>query len=131
MTTFKHYLSHSIGLLFSITTLLCCALPVLLVMLGFDTAVATLVSAFPALITLTQYKHWLFLALLLSILMNGYLVYVRTPTPCPITINGSASEHTACAVTRVWNKKILWLSILLFLFGFFMAYRAQPLLQLF
>ena len=41
-------------------TLVCCALPIALVTLGFGATVAALTSAFPVLITLSTYKTWIF-----------------------------------------------------------------------
>lgn len=41
-------------------TLVCCALPILLVTLGMGASVAALVSAAPWLVTLSHYKGWMF-----------------------------------------------------------------------
>lgn len=46
-------------LLTSGTTLVCCALPIALVTLGFGATVAALTSALPVLVTLSGYKTWL------------------------------------------------------------------------
>ena len=42
--------------------MICCALPSLLVLLGFGTTVAAVVSAAPWLVVLSQNKIWVFLA---------------------------------------------------------------------
>ena len=47
-------------LLASSTTLVCCALPIALVTLGFGAAVAALTSALPVLVVLSEHKAWLF-----------------------------------------------------------------------
>lgn len=44
----------------SVGTLLCCALPSLLVFLGFGAAVASVVSNVPFLVTLSRHKLWVF-----------------------------------------------------------------------
>src|SRR5215467_7039533 len=44
----------------SLETLLCCALPSLLVFLGLGATVASIVSTAPWLITLSRHKNWTF-----------------------------------------------------------------------
>lgn len=41
-------------------TLVCCALPIILVTLGLGATVAALTSSFPILIKLSQHKEWVF-----------------------------------------------------------------------
>ncbi|HEX6495617.1 MAG TPA: hypothetical protein VF018_09050, partial [Acidobacteriaceae bacterium] len=44
----------------SFSTLICCALPSVLVLLGMGTAVASLLSAAPWLVSLSRHKAWTF-----------------------------------------------------------------------
>ena len=44
----------------SVGTLLCCALPSLLVLAGLGASVASTLSALPWLVTLSRHKHWTF-----------------------------------------------------------------------
>jgi mercuric ion transport protein len=44
----------------SLSTLLCCALPSLLVLFGLGASVASLLSFFPWLVTLSKNKQWTF-----------------------------------------------------------------------
>jgi hypothetical protein len=51
-----------ISLFTSFGTLICCALSVLLVSIGLGaTVVASLISSFPWLVTLSRHKEWVFL----------------------------------------------------------------------
>jgi hypothetical protein len=109
--------------LFSTTgTLLCCALPILLVTLGLGGAVVALTSAFPLLITLTQHKVWIFALSGLMLLVSGWLLY-RPGQECPANPVLSA----ACSRAMRWNRRIHGLSVVIWGVGFFAAYLALPL----
>ena len=41
-------------------TLICCALPILLITLGFGSVVAALTFRYPLLVTLSEYEGWMF-----------------------------------------------------------------------
>jgi mercuric ion transport protein len=49
-----------LSLFTSLGTLLCCALPALLVLIGLGATVASVVSSAPWLITLSRHKNWTF-----------------------------------------------------------------------
>nr|MBD3623646.1 hypothetical protein [Sunxiuqinia sp.] len=111
----------SIASLFtSFSTLLCCALPALLVTLGMGAVVAGMVSAFPALIALSQYKEWLFIGAGLLIGFNFWLFYGRKRNQaCEIDEYG---KETACDTAARWSKIILWISFGFYSAGLFMSY---------
>lgn len=120
----------SIGSLFtSVSTLLCCALPSLLVALGMGAVVAGLASDIPWLFSLSKYKGWTFLIAGLMIGFNFWLFYRRKrEQTCEIDENGN---ETACDTAAKWSKRILWLSFVLYLIGLFSAYLLFPLQRLF
>jgi len=91
-------------------TLVCCALPIILVTLGMGAAVASLTSAFPFLITLSQHKTW------------GWLIH-RPGRSCP---TDPRLQH-ACTRSQRWNRRIYWTSVIIWAIGFFAAYLALPL----
>lgn len=64
-----------VALFASTGTLVCCALPILLVSLGAGATVAALTSALPILVTLSHYKLWVFG-------VSGLLLAVAAPS-CP------------------------------------------------
>ena len=103
-------------------TLICCALPIILVTLGLGATVAALTSSFPLLTTIAQHKSWVFAGSALLVLLSGRLMF-RPGRSCP------ADPELAhrCARAQVWNRRILWSSILLWGIGFFAAYLALPL----
>ena len=67
-------------------TLLCCALPITLVTLGLGASVATMASAAPWLITLSQYKGWMF-ALSGTLIGLGFWAVHRPAAPAPQILN--------------------------------------------
>jgi hypothetical protein len=130
MKSIKTDITSMLSLFTSFSTLLCCALPALLVTLGMGAVVAGLVSDLPFLRTLSLYKEWTFSFATLLIAFNFWLIYRKKPqnTTCEIPENG---EESACVTASRWSKKILWVSAILLFIGFFMAFLALPLTRYF
>ena len=105
-------------------TLLCCALPITLVTLGLGASVASMASAAPWLITLSQYKGWMF-ALSGVMISLGFWAVHRPGRVCPTDPELAA----ACVTADLWNQRFLWLSAGMWSVGFIAAC-ALPLLQL-
>ncbi len=116
----------SIASLFtSVSTLLCCALPALLVTLGMGAVVVGVISELPWLVTLSRHKEWIFLIAGIMIGFNFWLFYGRKrKQTCKIDENGN---ETACDTAAKWSKVILWISSGLYLIGLFMSYVILPL----
>lgn len=109
-------------LLASTGTLICCALPIVLVTLGLGATVAALTSALPFLITLSQHKIWVFTFSGGMLGVSGWLLR-RPGRTCP-----SDPEMAAlCERAHVWNRRVYWVSVSLWVIGFFAAYLALPL----
>src|SRR5438045_6811113 len=68
-----------LSLFTSFGTLLCCALPSLLVLLGLGATVASFLSAVPWLVTLSHHKNWVFAVSGLLIGANFLYMYVVAP----------------------------------------------------
>ena len=122
----KEKILSVLGLFTTASTLICCALPALLVAFGLGAVVISAVSAFPWLIPLTRNKEWLFLGAGVLIGLNFFLVYPRRKQlACDIQGRGDG-----CQVGRNWNNAVLWLSAGIYTIGLFMAYLALPLLRM-
>ena len=107
-------------LLTTSATLVCCAIPILLVTLGFGAAVATMASAAPWLISLSMYKNWIFVVS--GVLIGGAAWMVHRPgRVCPADPELAA----ACAAAEKWNKRFIWASGVLWLIGFVTAFVLQ------
>ena len=103
-------------------TLICCALPIMLVTLGLGASVAALTSSFPLLIAMSQHKAWVFAVSALLLLISGWLIH-RPDRTCPT----DPDLARACARAQVWNRQIYWSSVLLWSIGFCAAYLSLPL----
>ena len=120
-----------LSLFTSMGTLLCCALPSLLVLLGMGATVAGFLSAIPWLVTLSRNKFWVFL--LAGILIASSFIYTHAVLPklrasrqeCSIDAPGTC--ETASAISRT----ILWASTAIYSIGLFSAYLLGPLLMRF
>ena len=103
-------------------TLICCALPIMLVTLGLGATVAALTSSFPVLITIAQHKMWVFAGSGALLLLSGWLTY-RSGWACP----ADPELARVCAQAQVWNRRIYWSAVMIWSVGFFAAYLALPL----
>jgi len=106
-------------------TLLCCALPVLLVSLGFGAVVASMNYNIPGLMFLSEHVFW---TLSLSSLLLLFLAWViwRPNQVCPVD-----PELTAyCLKAKRWNQRIFWISVVIWMTGFFFSVLLLPLRQL-
>jgi len=103
-------------------TLICCALPIILVTLGLGATVAAFTSSFPALITIAQHKVWVFAGSAALLLLSGWLMN-RPGRACP----ADPELARVCARAQVWNQRIYWSAVVIWGVGFFAAYLALPL----
>lgn len=68
-------------------TLVCCAIPALLVMLGAGAALATLMRWVPQLSWLSDYKVEIYVAALVMLSLGGYAQWRARTAPCPVDPN--------------------------------------------
>lgn len=126
MKNIKQNLISILSLFTSFSTLLCCALPTLLVILGLGWVVATTINTFPFLITLSKNKGWMFLIAFLFISVNFYLVYGRKNKVCKMS---DKIQDNPCDIASKWNKIILWISVIIWTIGFIVAFLLFPFLK--
>lgn len=105
-------------------TLLCCALPSALAAFAGGAALASFVSAFPLLVTLSHYKGWIFLFAALMLLVSGALV-LRPQGAVACRLTGGQG----CAVAGRFSKAAFWVAATLYGVGAFFAYGLVPLLR--
>lgn len=102
-------------------TLVCCALPITLVTLGFGSAVVGLTGAFPWLITLSQHKAWVFGASAGLLIFGGWMIR-RRGRACP----ADPRLGRLCTRLDAWNRRLYWTSVSIWGIGFFAAYLLLP-----
>ncbi len=108
----------------SSSTLVCCALPALMVAIGAGAALSGLVSAVPQLVWLSEHKGPLFATAAVMLTAAGILHWrARRAMACP----PDPALAAACASTRDLSVRIWWASVAIFLVGAFFAF-AAPLL---
>ena len=110
-----------LSLFASSSTLVCCALPALLVALGAGAALSGLVSTFPQLVWLSEHKVGLFSFAGLMLLASGALQWHNRTAPCPV----DPSLRLACERTRKTSRRVWATSVLLYLVGAWFAF-AMP-----
>lgn len=103
-------------------TLICCALPMILVTLGMGATVAALTSSFPILIVLSQHKLWVFIVSGIMLAVSAWFIY-RPNQSCPT----DAELAKACNSSKIWNKRIYLFSVGLWCIGFIAAFLALPI----
>lgn len=114
----------------SFSTLICCALPSVLVLLGMGTAVASLLSAAPWLVNLSRHKVWTFS-------ISGTLIacsFVMTYVVAPRLREGEAcdaDDPSTCGEVSRLGRVLLWVSATIYAGGFFVAYLLGPILERF
>ena len=112
----------------SFSTLVCCALPSVLVLLGMGTAVASLLSASPWLVSLSRHKIWTFSIAGVLIAMSFVMTYLIAPRLREGEIC-DADDPTTCGEVSKVSRVILWGSALIWSCGFFVAYLLGPILE--
>jgi hypothetical protein len=117
-----------LSLFASVGTLLCCALPSLLVLFGLGATVASVLSEVPWLVTMSHHKHWAFIVA--GILISGNFVYVYAIAPKLQMRSGACDpdDPAGCQTASRFSRVVLWCSVVLYLVGGFTAYILGPLL---
>ncbi len=117
-----------LSLFTSLGTLLCCALPSLLVLFGLGATVASVLSEAPWLVAMSHHKHWVFIVAGVLISSNFMYVYVLAPK---LQMRNGACDPTApaaCQTASRFSQIVLWCSAVLYMVGCFTAYILGPLL---
>jgi hypothetical protein len=110
-----------LSLFASSSTLVCCALPALLVALGAGAALSSLVSAFPQVVWLSQHKEALFVIAGLAMVVSGALQWRNGNAPCPT----DPALRRACLQTRRASLRVYGFSVLVYVVGGWFAF-VQP-----
>ena len=121
----KSKLASYFALFASAGTLLCCALPSLLVSIGIGAVMAGLVTTLPQLIWLSQYKAYVFSGSGLMISIAAYFQYRSRFEPCP----ADPLLAKACDSARRLSSRILILSASIWCIGSFFAFVAPKVLN--
>jgi hypothetical protein len=105
-------------ILSSFSTLLCCALPAALVSLGAGAALASVVTALPQLVWLSEHKIQLFAFAGLMLALSATSTHRNRNAPCP----ADPAHAKSCMRLRRWSARIFCFSAVLYVIGFFFAF---------
>lgn len=114
-------LASVLSLFASGSTLVCCAIPALLVALGAGAVLSTLVSVFPQIVWLSENKALVFGLATAMLLVSGVLQWRNRHAPCPT----DPALRDACLRTRKLSRRVYALSVLLLAVGGWFAF-VQP-----
>jgi hypothetical protein len=115
--------ANVLSLFTSLSTLICCALPALLVAIGAGAALAGLVSNVPQLIWISEHKVPVFGIAAAMLLLAGVLQWRARNAPCPADLQLAET----CRRTRRNSLRVYLLSLAIFAIGAWFAFVA-PLL---
>ncbi|MCX8098778.1 MAG: hypothetical protein N3F11_07220 [Casimicrobiaceae bacterium] len=108
----------------SASTLVCCALPALLVALGAGATLASLVGMFPQLVWLSEHKGLVFTVAGVMLAVAGYFQWRARYAPCP----ADPALAAACTRQRRISRAVYAVSVALYLIGGFFAFVAPLIL---
>lgn len=113
----------SVAALFATSgTLVCCAIPALLVAVGAGAALSSLVAVFPQVVWLSEHKEALFATAGAALAAAGWIQWRNRTAPCPTDPRMSG----ACLRTRKASLRVYAVSVALYLLGGWFAF-GQPL----
>lgn len=106
-------------------TLICCALPALLVGLGAGAVMVSLVTSMPKIVWFSEHKVGVFIFAGVMLLISGFLQWKARSLPCP----SDKDLAELCNKTRVNSLRIYFFSVSVFLIGGVMAFVAPWLIS--
>jgi len=106
-------------------TLICCALPALLVGLGAGAVMVSLVTSMPKIVWFSEHKVGVFIFAGVMLLISGFLQWRARSLPCP----SDKDLAELCNKTRVNSLRIYFFSVFVFLIGGVMAFVAPWLIS--
>ena len=117
-----------LSLFTSLGTLLCCALPSLLVLFGLGATVPSVLSEAPWLVSMSHHKNWVFIVAGVLISSNFVYIYALAPRLQARSEACDPNDPAACQTASRFSRVVLWCSAGLYLIGCFTAYLLGPIL---
>jgi uncharacterized iron-regulated membrane protein len=123
MTNLRNAIIQTVTLFGSLGTVLCCALPALLVSIGAGAVMASLVTNVPQLVWVSEHKIPLFMFAMIMLIVSGAIIYINRRMPCPV----DPVQSESCQRTRRWSTAVFSVSAVLYVIGFYFAFIASHL----
>ena len=116
-------LASLLSLITSSGTLVCCALPALLVTLGAGAALSSVIAVFPQIVWLSEHKETIFALAALMLALAGFMQWRARTLPCP----ADPALAAACTRTRRLSIYMYLISLIIFFLGAYFAFVAPRL----
>ncbi len=107
-----------LALFTSFSTLICCALPALLVSLGLGATLVGIVSNVPGLIWVSENKNLVFAVSFVMLASSMIYQYQARSLPCPI----DPDQAKACTMARKVSMYVSFFSLAIWMIGASFAY---------
>lgn len=118
-----HKVVSYLSLFTSFGTLICCAIPSTLVLLGLGATLSNFLGEFPQLIWLSENKELVFGASFSMLFLSFVAQKYAENLPCPI------DKKEDCQTTRKWSKPLLYVTFFINVVGAFYAFLLPRLLN--
>jgi hypothetical protein len=109
----------------SFSTLICCALPALLVTLGLGASLASFLGSYPQLIWLSEHKIAVFVFAGAMRRATAFIRWHYQDLSCP----SDPKLAKACQQTRVISALVFYGSVIIYCIGAFFAFIASKLIS--
>lgn len=113
-----------LSLFASFSTIICCALPALLVTVGLGASLASYLGSYPQLIWLSEHKSMVFSFAGFMLGLSAFIRWRWKDLSCPT----DPELARACMRARRFSSGIFYTSLLLYALGAFFAFAAPLLL---
>ena len=118
------FLASLVTLFASSSTLICCAIPALLVTLGAGATLSTFISIFPKIVWISERKIEVFTFAGVMLIISRYMQWRGRLAPCPV----DPVLRDACIRTRKASLVVYLMSLFVYLTGGWFAF-LQPLIS--
>lgn len=115
---FRETAAPTVALVTSLSTLVCCTLPAVLITLGMGAALSSLTSNVPQLIWLSEHKPLVFGGSLILLSLAWCVRYLTRNMPCP----ADPALAKSCARLRKLGGWVLYLGFAVWIIGAFSAF---------
>lgn len=117
---FRQFLAPTLSLFTTFSTLICCALPALMIMLGLGSSLASFISLFPWITNISKYKIEIFILAGLILSFSVILFLRDRNINCPT----DPKLAKLCLRLRSLNFILILTSITFYFVGIFFAFFA-------
>jgi hypothetical protein len=123
MSYLRTIVIESVALLGSLSTLLCCALPAMLVSIGAGAVMASLIANMPQLVWVSEHRVPLFGFAGIMLVISGVTTYLNRRAPCPV----DPEQAKSCIRVRRFAGTVFFMSVAVYTIGFYFAFLVSHL----